>query len=31
LRIYRRIHVIAPYRDDILALLIRAQTTGSID
>jgi hypothetical protein len=31
LRIFRRIATIAPYRDDVLELLMRAQTTGRID
>jgi hypothetical protein len=31
LRIYRKIATVAPYRDDILELLMRAQTTGRLD
>jgi tetratricopeptide (TPR) repeat protein len=31
LRVYRRIATIAPYRDDVLEMLMRAQTTGRID
>ena len=31
LRIYRKIATIAPYRDDVLEMLMRAQTTGRID
>jgi len=31
LRIFRKIATIAPYRDDVLELLMRAQTTGRID
>ncbi|GAC1337807.1 MAG: hypothetical protein NVSMB29_02720 [Candidatus Dormibacteria bacterium] len=31
LRVYRKIHAIAPHRDDILDLLMRAQTTGRLD
>ncbi|MFN2451603.1 MAG: tetratricopeptide repeat protein [Candidatus Dormibacteria bacterium] len=31
LRIYRKIHAIAPYRNDILDVLMRAQTTGRLD
>jgi tetratricopeptide (TPR) repeat protein len=31
LRIYRKIATVAPYRDDILAVLMRAQSTGSFD
>jgi hypothetical protein len=30
-RIYRRIAAIAPYRDDVLEMLMRAQTTGRLD
>ena len=30
-RIYRKIATIAPYRDDVLELLMRAQTTGRLD
>jgi hypothetical protein len=31
LRIYRKIATIAPYRDDVLEMLMRAQTTGRMD
>ena len=31
LRIYRKIATIAPYRDDVLELLMRVQTTGRLD
>ena len=31
LRVYRRIATIAPYRDDVLEMLMRAQATGRID
>lgn len=31
LRIYRKIATVAPYRDDILAVLMRAQSTGRFD
>jgi hypothetical protein len=31
LRVYRRIATIAPYREDVLALLMAAQSTGRID
>jgi hypothetical protein len=31
LRIYRKIATIAPYRDDVLEMLMRAQTTGRLD
>ncbi|MGO8686014.1 MAG: hypothetical protein ACLQT7_02340 [Candidatus Dormibacteria bacterium] len=31
LRIYRKIATIAPYRDDVLEMLMRAQATGRID
>ncbi|MGA9113537.1 MAG: hypothetical protein WB802_07055 [Candidatus Dormiibacterota bacterium] len=31
LRIFRKIATIAPYRDDVLELLMRAQTTGRLD
>jgi len=31
LRIYRKIATIAPYRDDILATLMRAQATGHFE
>ena len=31
LRIYRKIATIAPYRDDVLEMLMRAQTTGMMD
>jgi len=31
LRIYRKIATIAPYRDDVLEMLMRAQTSGRID
>jgi len=31
LRIYRKIATVAPYRDDVLEMLMRAQTTGRID
>ena len=31
LRIYRRIATVAPYRDDVLEMLMRAQTTGRLD
>jgi tetratricopeptide (TPR) repeat protein len=31
LRVYRKIAVVAPYREDVLELLLRAQTTGRID
>jgi tetratricopeptide (TPR) repeat protein len=31
LRVYRKIAAVAPYREDILELLLRAQTTGRID
>jgi hypothetical protein len=31
LRLYRKIATIAPYRDDILSVLMRAQATGRFD
>jgi len=31
LRVYRKIAAVAPYREDVLELLLRAQTTGRID